>query len=114
MVNHESNIQIDYQIRINRVFEYIENNLDADLSLASIADIAFFSPFHFHRVFKAITGETLNEYITRRRIEKAALELLRKNISVSEIFLKYGFTDNSSFTRTFKKFYGVSPTEFRK
>lgn len=114
MVNHESNIQIDYQIRINRVFEYIEKNLDSDLPLATIADIAFFSPFHFHRVFKAITGETLNEYITRRRAEKAALELLHKDIAVSEIFLKYGFADNSSFTRTFKKFYGVSPTEFRK
>jgi AraC family transcriptional regulator len=110
----ESNIQIDHQIRINRVFEYIEKNLDAELSLATIADIAFFSPFHFHRIFKAITGETLNEYITRRRVEKAALELLYKNVSVSEIFVKYGFADNSSFTRTFKKFYGVSPTEFKK
>ena len=110
----ESEIQIDYQIRINRVFEFIEKNLDADLSLAIIADIAFFSPFHFHRIFKAITGETVNEYITRRRIEKAALELLHKNIAVSDIFLKYGFADNSTFTRTFKKFYGVSPTAFRK
>jgi AraC family transcriptional regulator len=105
---------MDYQIRINRVFEYIEKNLDAELSLTTIADIAFFSPFHFHRIFKAITGETVNEYITRRRVEKAALELLHKNIPVSDVFLKYGFADNSSFTRTFKKFYGVSPTEFRK
>jgi len=114
MVNTENDIQIDHQIRINRVFEYIDDNLDADLCLATIADIAYFSPFHFHRVFKAITGETLNEYITRRRVEKAALDLLHKNITLSDVYLKYGFADNSTFTRTFKKFYGVSPTEFRK
>lgn len=110
----QSEIQTDYNIRINRVFEYIDNNLDADLSLAIISDIACFSPFHFHRVFKAITGETLNEYITRRRIEKAALELLHKTVAVSEVGLKYGFADNSSFTRAFRKFYGVSPTTFIK
>lgn len=114
MVDQQSNTQVDHQIRINRVFEYIDSNLDANLSLATIADIAFFSPFHFHRIFKAITGETINEYITRQRVEKAALQLLNKNIPVSEIGLKYGFADNSSFTRAFKKFYGVSPTNFRK
>lgn len=112
MVTLENPVKTDHQTRINRVFEYIEKNLDANLSLTTIADIAFFSPFHFHRVFKGITGETLNEYITRRRVEKAALELLHKNVAVSEAGLKYGFADNSSFTRTFKKFYGVSPTAF--
>lgn len=65
MVDQQSNTQVDHEIRINRVFEYIYSNLDANLSLATIADIAFFSPFHFHRIFKAITGETINEYITR-------------------------------------------------
>ncbi len=114
MVVPENPVYTDHQIRINRVFDHIESNLDADLPLAIIADIAYFSPFHFHRIFKAITGETLNEYITRRRIEKAALELLHKNVAVSEAGLKYGFNDNSSFTRAFKKFYGVSPTEFKK
>lgn len=110
----QQNTQVDHQIRINRVFEYIDSNLDADLSLAIIAKIAFFSPFHFHRLFKAITGETLNEYVTRKRIEKAALDLIHKNITISDIYLRYGFNDNSSFTRAFKNFYGVSPSEFRK
>lgn len=54
-------ILIDYKSRINRVFEFIDENLEADLSLKAIAEIAYFSPFHFHRVFKFITGETLNE-----------------------------------------------------
>ena len=73
----------------------------------------FFSPYHFHRVFKFITEETLNEYVTRRRIEKSASELIHKSIRISEISAKCGFNDSSSFTRAFKKHYGVNPTEFR-
>lgn len=107
-------IHSEYRNRINRVFEFIDENLDSDLSLKAIAEIAFFSPFHFHRIFKFITGETLNEYVTRRRIEKSALELLHKSLTTSEIAYKFGFSDNSSFSKTFKKYYGISPTEFRR
>lgn len=114
MTFSENEIQTIYRSRINRVFEYIDANLDTDLSLNAVSEIAFFSPFHFHRVFKTISGETLREYVTRRRIERSALDLLHKNTAMSEIFLRYGFTDKSSFTRTFKKFYGVSPSEFKK
>lgn len=104
----------DYSYRINNVFQFIEEHLDAKLSLEQLADIACFSPFHFHRIFKAITGETLNEYITRKRLEKAAGQLIhRRELPVSELSLMNGFNNNSSFTRAFKKFYGVSPTEFR-
>ena len=110
----EPEIQADYKNRINRVFEFIDENLEADLSLNTIAGIAFFSPFHFHRVFKFVTGETLNEYVIRRRIEKSALDVLHKNITITELAHKFGFSDNSSFSRTFKKYYGVSPTEFKK
>jgi AraC family transcriptional regulator len=110
----DKEIQTDYQNRINRVFQYIDENLDSDLSLNTISNVAFFSPYHFHRVFKFATKETLNEYVTRRRIEKSALELIHKDIGITEISTKCGFNDNSSFTRAFKKYYGVSPTEFRK
>lgn len=110
----EKEIQTDYQNRINRVFKYIDENLDSELSLNTVSEIAFFSPFHFHRIFKFITDETLNLYVTRQRVEKSASELIHKNVAVTEISFKYGFKDNSSFTRAFKKYYGVSPTEFRK
>ena len=73
-------IQADYRNRINRVFEFIDQNLESDLSLDVVSEVAFFSPFHFHRVFKFITGETLNEYVTRRRIETSALDLLHKKL----------------------------------
>ncbi len=110
----DKEIQADYKNRINRVFEFIDENLESDLSLNAVSEIAFFSPFHFHRVFKFVTGETLNEYVTRRRIEKSALDLLHKNITTTGVAHKYGFSDNSSYSRTFKKYFGVSPTVFKK
>ncbi|MCD0465420.1 GyrI-like domain-containing protein [Flavobacterium sp. ENC] len=105
----------DYIKRINNIFLFIDEHLDQELNLETLAAIGFYSPFHLHRIFKAITSETLNEYITRKRIEKTAAVLLhQREVSISELSLQHGFNSNSSFTRTFKKFYGLSPTEFRK
>lgn len=105
---------MNYNQRMNKVFHFIDENLNADLSLEKIAGVAFFSPFHFHRIFKAITGEQLNQYIIRRRIEKAASDLIHKeNMRVGEIALQNGFSSDSSFTRAFRKFYQCSPTAFR-
>ena len=105
----------DYIKRINTIFLFIDENLDQELNLETIAKVGFYSPFHLHRIFKAITNETLNEYITRKRIEKTASILLHKpETTVTTLSLQYGFNSNSSFTRTFKKFYGLSPTAFRK
>ena len=63
----------EYTARINRVLDYIEANIDTALSLETLAGVAHFSPFHFHRIFKAMTGETLNRFIQRIRVEKAAM-----------------------------------------
>ncbi len=110
----EVSVQVDYKSRINKVFNFIDQNLDSKLPLNTISEIAFFSPFHFHRVFKTMTGETLNEFITRRRIEKSVLDLLHKKLSISEISHTYGFGENAAYTKAFKKYYGVSPTEFKR
>ena len=110
----ESDTQIDYKIRVDKVFKYIDAHLDGEISLGGVSEAASFSPYHFHRVFKAVTGETLGGYVTRRRMEKAAADLLHKPLLLTEIFQKYGFSDHASFTRTFRKFYKMSPTEFRK
>ena len=105
----------DYIKRINTILLFIDDNLDSGLSLEIIASVGSYSPFHFHRIFRAITNETLNSYITRKRIEKTASILLhQKNVSITELSLQYGFNSNSSFTKTFKKFYGISPSDFRK
>jgi len=101
--------------RIDKALHFIEDNLEKPLSLELIAQKAFYSPFHFHRLFKLITKESLTAYINRKRIENAASILLhRQEVTISEISIKYGFNSNSSFTRTFKKYYGVSPSAFRE
>ncbi len=104
----------DYIKRINTILAFIDDNLHTELSLESVSKMAFYSPFHLHRLFKAITNETLNNYITRKRIERAAMQLIHnKELTVSEIALQNGFNSHSVFTRTFNKLYGQSPTDFR-
>ena len=107
-------IPVDYKVRMLRVFQYIDDHLDTPLSLKEIAEVAYFSPYHFHRIFKFITNEPLNAYITRRRIEQSALSLLHSTSTTLEIAHKFGFNDSSSYSRTFKKYYGIPPSEFRK
>ncbi len=112
-LNH---IRKDYIGRINRVMNYIEENLDQELSLDSIAKEAYYSSFHFHRIFTAITNETLNAFINRKRLEKIAAHLLVNNneVIMAELAMGYGFKNASSFSRSFKKFYGISPSEFKE
>ena len=108
--SHQQNLN-----RINRVIDYVEQNLHNDLSLTKLAEVACFSPFHFHRIFSAITGETLHEFVNRKRLEKIATAILRnKKTPIQEICLKYGFDNAVSFARAFKKFYGMSATQMRK
>ncbi|WP_047547475.1 GyrI-like domain-containing protein [Psychroserpens sp. Hel_I_66] len=100
---------------INKALNYIEYHLENDLTLECVSKIANYSPYHFHRIFKAFTKETLNQYVARKRVEKASAVLLRKKeVTISELSLQFGFTSNSSFTRAFKKFYGENPSDFRR
>ena len=108
-------MQEEYIKRINKVLTFIDENLDTELSLQTISNVAFYSPFHLHRLFKAVTNETLNSFITRKRIERTAMMLIHnKEFSIAEIAEKYGFNNHSTFSRTFKKIYGQSPSEFRR
>lgn len=108
-------MQLFYLNRINEVFNYIDSNLDGDLSLNVLSDVACYSPFHLHRLFKSIANETLNNYITRKRIERSASMLIHNSeYSITDISEKFGFNTISVYSRAFKNFYGISPTEFRK
>lgn len=101
--------------RIRKVLNYIDQNLDAKLSLEKLSEVGSYSAFHFHRIFKEIIGETLQEYIIRKRMEKSAMMLShQKQKSLEEIFGEVGFKSNSTFSKTFKKYFGISPTNFRK
>ncbi len=104
----------EYTSRINRVIDYVEHNLDGELSLKQLASVANFSPFYFHRIFKAMVGETLNQFIQRVRIEKAAMQLIASpKKTITEIALDCGFSSSASFARVFKEFFHISASQWR-
>lgn len=101
--------------RINKALYFIDQNLDQKILLEDMAAAAHFSTYHFHRLFSVVLGETPNEYLTRKRIERSASYFLnKKNISVTEAAERIGFSSISTFSRAFKKFYGISPQEFKE
>ncbi|ACF14759.1 transcriptional regulator, AraC family [Chloroherpeton thalassium ATCC 35110] len=105
----------EYICRINRAIDYIETHLSEKLSLETIAKAAFFSPFHFHRIFHGLVGETLNRFIKRLRVEKAARMLAdNPKQTVSDIALDCGFSTTSTLSRAFKETFSMSPTAWRK
>ena len=106
--------RLEYEKRVNRVIDHIHEHLAAELSLEGLARVAAFSPFHFHRVFAAITGETLFGFIHRLRIERAASALSNHpDRSVLEVALDHGFSSAAGFARAFKAHFGMSATEWR-
>ncbi|PXY00844.1 AraC family transcriptional regulator [Marinifilum breve] len=107
--------QKEYIHRINRVLDYIESHIDQELSLETLAEIANFSPFHFHRIFSAFTGETINGFVRRIRLEKAGSMLITyEEKTVSEIAYACGFQSASVFCRSFKSRFKMSAQEFRE
>ncbi|MBU3012779.1 AraC family transcriptional regulator [Polaribacter vadi] len=114
-MNTQHKITNNTVTRICDAIVYVEENLDKKLTLEKVAQKAYFSPFHFHRLFKVVTNETLQNFINRKRIEKAASFLLhQKDKTVTEISELIGYTNLSSFSKSFKKFYGISPTRFKE
>ncbi|MNM45655.1 MULTISPECIES: helix-turn-helix transcriptional regulator [Clostridium] len=98
---------------IKKSIEYIEDNLDNKIELKELADKAFLSKYHFHRVFHSVVGEPVAEYIRKRRLKEAASELVTTDNKIVDIALKYQFSSQEAFTKAFKRIYGVPPREFR-
>ncbi len=97
------------------VIEHIDRHLDQDLDLGALAEVANFSPFHFHRLFRALTGEALGDYVRRRRLEIAAVRLrAQPAVPVLQIALGVGFGSAEAFTRAFRSRFGEAPTHYRK
>ena len=92
---------------------YIRAHLDESLDLAALATRAGFSPFHFHRVFRALVGESLGAYIRRERLQRAALALRNGKREITELALEAGYETHSAFTRAFNEHFGVTPSAFR-
>ncbi|PNQ83762.1 AraC family transcriptional regulator [Paenibacillus polymyxa] len=104
---------MDYFKRIQCAIEFIELNLREDLKIAEIASQAYFSAFHFQRVFQAISGFTVQQYIRRRRLSEAAKRLKQSNQKVLDIAIEYQYNSQEAFTRAFEKSFGITPGKYR-
>lgn len=98
---------------LSQAIDYIENNLNGDISYDKAAQIACCSTYYFQRMFSYIAGIPLSEYIRRRRMTAAAFELQTSDIKVMDVGLKYGYESPTSFNRAFQSVHGVSPTAAR-
>lgn len=103
-----------YTQRMNRVLDHIDAHLDETLEVAALAEVAHFSPYHFHRVFSAWMGETLGDYVRRRRLEIAAARLAGQlGQPILHIALSVGFGSGEAFSRAFKLHFGQTPSAWR-
>jgi AraC family transcriptional regulator len=103
----------DYTTRLNRAIDHIVANLAAPLQLQDVAAAAALSPFHFHRVFAALMGETLNNFVRRVRLERALFLMAHTpRRALTDIALQCGFASLSDFSRSFKQRHGVAPSAF--
>jgi AraC family transcriptional regulator len=102
-------------VRLRAVVDYIEEHLDAGPTVGEMAAVAHLSAFHFARQFKQTTGVPPHQYVTARRVERAKLLLDSDDeLPLAEIAALAGFSDQSQFTRHFKRLAGATPGQFRR
>ncbi len=102
------------EVQIKEVVRYLEQHCSEPLNLEQAAKIANLSPFHFHRVFKALVGETVAEFIRRMRHEKAAQSLMFQDKSVTTVAFEFGFSSSQAMARSFKTYLGVTPSQIKE
>ncbi|HOO37032.1 MAG TPA: AraC family transcriptional regulator [Deltaproteobacteria bacterium] len=105
--------RIDYRERIKRVTCYIDDHIYEPLRLKELSKIACLSEYHFHRVFVACLGMTIQEYINLFRLTRGATLLLNSSLRITDIALESGYETLSSFTQTFRKYFNMTPSQFR-
>lgn len=104
----------DYTERMLKVLVHIQQHLDEALSLDDLAAVAHFSPYHFHRIFQGMVGESLMAHVRRLRLERAATRLKHSDQPVTHIAFEAGYETHEAFTRAFRAMFGESPTGFRE
>jgi AraC family transcriptional regulator len=102
------------QARLRRVLDHISMNLDSEIALAQLAEVAGLSVFHFARTFTRAMGVSPSRYVSRMRLEKAMAEIAAGKLPLAEIAFKAGFSSQASFTRAFYRVTGLTPGEYRR
>lgn len=105
---------MNYLEQVQRGIDFIETRLDSDIRTSEVARHAGISHWHFQRIFKALTNETLKTYIRSRRLANALDQLASTDTRIIEIAMAAGFETQESFTRAFKTAFGVTPAAYRK
>jgi len=104
----------DYRARLARVITYIYDHMDEDIDLNKLADVACLSPYHWHRVYHGLYGETLAATVKRLRLHRAGAYLANSDMPIDEIAVKSGYTSAQGFTRAFTQAYNMPPAEYRR
>jgi AraC family transcriptional regulator len=104
---------LDYGSRLERVQAWLADHLDDDVDLDRLAGVACFSPFHFHRIYHALTGETVAESLRRMRLHRAAIDLIDGTVPIARIATRAGYGSQAAFTRAFRSAYGAPPAAYR-
>lgn len=99
---------------MNNALAYIEENLTEDIDYREVSKIAYCSEYHFKRMFSFLSGISLSEYIRRRRLTLAALDLKDSNLRIIDVAVKYGYSSADSFSRAFHSMHGILPSEARR
>lgn len=107
-------LQVSYERRLSRVTNYLHAHLDEDLDLNKLAEIACMSPYHWHRIYRAIHGESVVATVKRLRLQRAATLLARSDMAIDQIAEFSGYPNLQSFTRIFASVYGQPPARYRK
>lgn len=103
-----------FRPEVERALRFIGENLERPITVAEVASAAHLSPFHFHRVFHAVVGEPIGRYVTRRRLELAALRLAYEtDRSITDVALSSGYSSTSNFSKAFHAHFGCSPSQVR-
>ncbi len=103
-----------YRQRLTKVIDYIYNNLDGDLGVNTLADIAMMSPYHFHRIYREMANDTVNATVRRLRLQRAAADLIRSEKPLSDIARTVSYGSLEAFSRAFTKEFGEAPSDYRE
>jgi AraC family transcriptional regulator len=102
-----------HQAQVCKALQYISANLHRDCTIEELSRVACYAPYHFHRVFREVTGEPVHRYVRRLRLEVSAYHLLFTDDPIIHIAMEAGYQSHEAYTRVFQQVYGLSPSRFR-